>query len=112
MLLCCVCVSRHSLNPISLPVHSLRPGDIKVVASLGDSLTVSVLVNLCIGLCFIMLLVSFFLSVCIHQAGFGAKAKNILQLPDEERGVSWRSDVKLCLRNCFLILCNSYLLSF
>ncbi|TRZ02225.1 hypothetical protein DNTS_017575 [Danionella cerebrum] len=42
-------------------VHSLRPADIKVVASLGDSLT----------------------------AGFGAKANNILQLPDEERGVSW-----------------------
>ncbi|XP_062378247.1 phospholipase B1, membrane-associated isoform X2 [Sardina pilchardus] len=42
-------------------VHRLRPGDINVVASLGDSIT----------------------------AGFGAKAKNILQLPNEERGVSW-----------------------
>ncbi|KAL2099031.1 hypothetical protein ACEWY4_005511 [Coilia grayii] len=42
-------------------VHSLRPGDIKVVASLGDSIT----------------------------AGFGAKAKHLGQLRDEERGVSW-----------------------
>ncbi|XP_063040246.1 phospholipase B1, membrane-associated [Engraulis encrasicolus] len=46
---------------IPTSVHSLRPGDIKVVASLGDSIT----------------------------AGFGAKAKNILQLVNEERGVSW-----------------------
>ncbi|XP_073668409.1 phospholipase B1, membrane-associated-like isoform X1 [Paramisgurnus dabryanus] len=42
-------------------VHRLRPGDINVVAALGDSLT----------------------------AGLGAKAKNILQLLNEERGVSW-----------------------
>ncbi|KAG5265671.1 hypothetical protein AALO_G00245020 [Alosa alosa] len=42
-------------------VHRLRPGDINVVASLGDSVT----------------------------AGFGAKANNILQLRNEERGVSW-----------------------
>lgn len=28
--------------PISCVVHQLRPGDIKVVAAVGDSLTVSV----------------------------------------------------------------------
>ncbi|XP_065123542.1 phospholipase B1, membrane-associated-like [Paramisgurnus dabryanus] len=42
-------------------VHRLRPGDIKVVAALGDSITV----------------------------GLGAKAKNLVQLFSEERGVSW-----------------------
>uniref|UniRef100_A0A8C2IL64 Phospholipase B1, membrane-associated n=1 Tax=Cyprinus carpio TaxID=7962 RepID=A0A8C2IL64_CYPCA len=46
---CCIWASR------------LRPGDFKVVASLGDSLT----------------------------AGLGAKAENLLQLLDEERGVAW-----------------------
>ncbi|XP_073784669.1 phospholipase B1, membrane-associated isoform X1 [Danio rerio] len=55
------CVDTAPSNTLPTSVHSLRPGDIKVVAALGDSLT----------------------------AGFGAKAKNILQLPDEERGVSW-----------------------
>ncbi|KAI2654363.1 Phospholipase B1, membrane-associated [Labeo rohita] len=48
-------------DAVPTSVHKLRPGDIKVVASLGDSIT----------------------------AGFGAKAENILQLPIEERGVSW-----------------------
>ncbi|XP_031436627.1 phospholipase B1, membrane-associated isoform X1 [Clupea harengus] len=46
---------------IPTSVHRLRPGDIRVVASLGDSIT----------------------------AGFGAKARNLLQLTNEERGVSW-----------------------
>ncbi|ROJ78948.1 Phospholipase B1, membrane-associated [Anabarilius grahami] len=55
----CVDTSPSDTAPTS--VHRLRPGDIKVVASLGDSIT----------------------------AGFGAKAENILQLADEERGVSW-----------------------
>ncbi|XP_077416085.1 phospholipase B1, membrane-associated isoform X2 [Vanacampus margaritifer] len=41
--------------------HRVRPADIKVVAALGDSIT----------------------------AGFGAKAKNLLQLTTEYRGVSW-----------------------
>ncbi|XP_048047269.1 phospholipase B1, membrane-associated isoform X1 [Megalobrama amblycephala] len=55
----CVDTSPSDTTPTS--VHRLRPADIKVVASLGDSIT----------------------------AGFGAKAENILQLADEERGVSW-----------------------
>ncbi|CAL9687067.1 unnamed protein product [Knipowitschia caucasica] len=42
-------------------VHRLRPADISVVAALGDSLT----------------------------TGFGAKAKNLLQLRTEYKGVSW-----------------------
>ncbi|KAM4600980.1 phospholipase B1, membrane-associated-like [Polymixia lowei] len=48
---------------VSVPtsVHKLRPGDIKVVAALGDSYT----------------------------AGTGAKAKNLLELKREYKGVSW-----------------------
>ncbi len=46
LLCCCVWVSRQSHNHISLSAHRLRPGDIKVVASLGDSITVSVCVYL------------------------------------------------------------------
>ncbi|XP_056150112.1 phospholipase B1, membrane-associated-like [Lampris incognitus] len=48
---------------VSVPTsaHKLRPGDIKVVAALGDS----------------------------HTAGTGAKAKNLFQLKTEYRGVSW-----------------------
>ncbi|XP_077444053.1 phospholipase B1, membrane-associated-like [Stigmatopora argus] len=42
-------------------VHKLRPADIKVVAALGDSIT----------------------------AGTGAKAKNLLELSREYKGVSW-----------------------
>uniref|UniRef100_A0A3B3QLG3 Si:ch211-214p16.3 n=1 Tax=Paramormyrops kingsleyae TaxID=1676925 RepID=A0A3B3QLG3_9TELE len=41
--------------------HRLRPTDIKVLAALGDSIS----------------------------AGFGAKSKNLLQLKNEYRGVSW-----------------------
>ncbi|XP_077095743.1 phospholipase B1, membrane-associated [Siphateles boraxobius] len=55
------CVDTAPSDTVPESVHRLRPGDIKVVASLGDSLT----------------------------AGFGAKAENLLQLADEERGVSW-----------------------
>ncbi|KPP78103.1 phospholipase B1, membrane-associated-like [Scleropages formosus] len=57
--------SFHRSSPLirtpSRSVHRLRPEDIKVVASLGDSLT----------------------------AGFGAKSKNLLELTTEYRGVSW-----------------------
>ncbi|XP_036449109.1 phospholipase B1, membrane-associated [Colossoma macropomum] len=55
----CTLTAPSDIVPTS--VHKLRPGDFKVVASLGDSIT----------------------------AGFGAKAQNILQLLNEERGVSW-----------------------
>ncbi|XP_016303590.1 phospholipase B1, membrane-associated [Sinocyclocheilus anshuiensis] len=55
------CVDTVPSDTVPTSVHRLRPGDIKVVASLGDSIT----------------------------AGFGAKAENLLQLADEERGVSW-----------------------
>ncbi|XP_052001893.1 phospholipase B1, membrane-associated [Xyrauchen texanus] len=55
------CVDTAPSDTVPTSVHRLRPGDINVVAAVGDSLT----------------------------AGFGAKANNILQLLDEERGVSW-----------------------
>ncbi|CAL8314792.1 unnamed protein product [Lota lota] len=55
----CVDISPSALVPTS--VHKLRPGDIKVVAALGDSST----------------------------AGTGAKANNLLQLKTEYKGVSW-----------------------
>ncbi|KAM3861027.1 phospholipase B1, membrane-associated-like [Diretmus argenteus] len=48
-------------NSVPTSVHKLRPSDIKVVAALGDSAT----------------------------AGTGAKAKNLLELKREYRGVSW-----------------------
>ncbi|KAM8833327.1 phospholipase B1, membrane-associated [Synchiropus picturatus] len=53
----------HTAPSSSVPTsaHRIRPADIKVVAALGDSIT----------------------------AGFGAKAKNLLQLRTEYRGVSW-----------------------
>uniref|UniRef100_A0A8C4DXS8 Phospholipase B1, membrane-associated n=1 Tax=Dicentrarchus labrax TaxID=13489 RepID=A0A8C4DXS8_DICLA len=54
------CLSSPS-NSVPTSAHRLRPADIKVVAALGDSIT----------------------------AGFGAKAKNLLQLRTEYRGVSW-----------------------
>ncbi|XP_061098603.1 phospholipase B1, membrane-associated [Conger conger] len=55
------CVDRAPSNPAPTSVHRLRPADIKVVAALGDSTT----------------------------AGVAAKAKNILQLEKEYKGVSW-----------------------
>ncbi|KAA0711169.1 Phospholipase B1, membrane-associated [Triplophysa tibetana] len=55
------CVDTAPSESVPTSVHMLRPGDINVVASVGDSIT----------------------------AGFGAKAKNLLELSDEERGVSW-----------------------
>ncbi|KAF7661858.1 hypothetical protein LDENG_00251670 [Lucifuga dentata] len=55
------CVNTAPSDSVPTSVHRLRPGDLKVVAALGDSVT----------------------------AGFGAKAKNLLQLRTEYRGVSW-----------------------
>ncbi|XP_045919260.1 phospholipase B1, membrane-associated [Micropterus dolomieu] len=55
------CVNTAPSNSVPTSAHRLRPADIKVVAALGDSIT----------------------------AGFGAKAKNLLQLKTEYRGVSW-----------------------
>ncbi|XP_048831450.1 phospholipase B1, membrane-associated isoform X1 [Brienomyrus brachyistius] len=55
------CAVHGPSDPVPSSVHRLRPTDIKVVAALGDSLS----------------------------AGFGAKAKNLLQLTNEYRGVSW-----------------------
>ncbi|KAJ3606857.1 hypothetical protein NHX12_026375 [Muraenolepis orangiensis] len=55
----CVDISPSASVPIS--VHKLRPGDIKVVAALGDSSTTAT----------------------------GAKAKSLFQLNTEYRGVSW-----------------------
>nr|XP_046269347.1 phospholipase B1, membrane-associated [Scatophagus argus] len=55
------CVNTPPSNSVPTSAHRLRPADIKVVAALGDSIT----------------------------AGFGAKAKNLLQLRTEYRGVSW-----------------------
>ncbi|KAF4084484.1 hypothetical protein AMELA_G00129140 [Ameiurus melas] len=55
------CTHTGPSDTVPSSVHRLRPGDINVVAAVGDSIT----------------------------AGFGAKAENILQLLNEERGVSW-----------------------
>ncbi|KAG7466084.1 hypothetical protein MATL_G00161080 [Megalops atlanticus] len=55
------CTDLAPSSSVPTSVHRLRPADIKVVASLGDSIT----------------------------TGFGAKSKNLLQLKTEYRGVSW-----------------------
>ncbi|XP_039992557.1 phospholipase B1, membrane-associated isoform X1 [Xiphias gladius] len=55
------CVNTAPSDTVPTSVHRLRPADIKVVAALGDSIT----------------------------TGFGAKAKSLLQLRTEYRGVSW-----------------------
>ncbi|AWP16316.1 putative phospholipase B1 membrane-associated [Scophthalmus maximus] len=55
------CVNTAPSNSVPTSAHMVRPADIKVVAALGDSLT----------------------------TGFGAKAKSLLQLRTEYRGVSW-----------------------
>nr|XP_020469689.1 phospholipase B1, membrane-associated [Monopterus albus] len=55
------CVNTAPSNSVPTSAHRVRPADINVVAALGDSIT----------------------------AAFGAKAKNLLQLPTEYRGVSW-----------------------
>ncbi|CAL8285385.1 unnamed protein product [Lota lota] len=55
------CTNTAPSDSVPASVHKLRPGDIKVVGAMGDSLT----------------------------SGFGAKAKNILALFTEYRGVSW-----------------------
>ncbi|XP_034419198.1 phospholipase B1, membrane-associated [Cyclopterus lumpus] len=55
------CVNTAPSNSVPTSAHRLRPADVKVVAAVGDSIT----------------------------AGFGAKAKNFLQLRIEYRGVSW-----------------------
>ncbi|XP_069008959.1 phospholipase B1, membrane-associated-like [Embiotoca jacksoni] len=55
------CVNTAPSNSVPTSAHRIRPADIKVVAAVGDSIT----------------------------AGFGAKAKNLLQLRTEYRGVSW-----------------------
>ncbi|KAM9842921.1 phospholipase B1, membrane-associated [Aulostomus maculatus] len=55
------CLNTAPSNSVPTSAHRVRPADIKVVAALGDSVT----------------------------AGFGAKAKNLLQLRTEYRGVSW-----------------------
>ncbi|XP_060790814.1 phospholipase B1, membrane-associated [Neoarius graeffei] len=55
------CMNTAPSDTVPTSVHRLQPGDINIIAALGDSIT----------------------------AGFGAKAENILQLPNEERGVSW-----------------------
>ncbi|XP_070776745.1 phospholipase B1, membrane-associated-like [Enoplosus armatus] len=55
------CVNTAPSDSVPTSAHRLRPADIKVVAAMGDSLT----------------------------TGFGAKAKSLLQLRTEYRGVSW-----------------------
>ncbi|KAK7903960.1 hypothetical protein WMY93_016567 [Mugilogobius chulae] len=55
------CVDTAPSQTVPTSVHRLRPADIKIISALGDSLT----------------------------TGFGAKAKNLLQLRTEYKGVSW-----------------------
>lgn len=55
------CANTAPSNSVPTSAHRVRPGDIKVVGALGDSLT----------------------------AAFGAKSTNLLQLRTEYRGVAW-----------------------
>ncbi|XP_037097370.1 phospholipase B1, membrane-associated isoform X1 [Syngnathus acus] len=55
------CLNTEPSDSAPTSAHKVRPADIKVVAALGDSIT----------------------------AGFGAKAKTLLELRTEYRGVSW-----------------------
>ncbi|KAG7224094.1 hypothetical protein INR49_019829 [Caranx melampygus] len=55
------CANTAPSNSVPTSAHRIRPADIKIVAALGDSIT----------------------------AGFGAKARNLLELRTEYRGVSW-----------------------
>ncbi|XP_055086955.1 phospholipase B1, membrane-associated isoform X2 [Periophthalmus magnuspinnatus] len=55
------CVDTAPSQSVPTSVHRLRPADIKIVGALGDSIT----------------------------TGFGAKAKNLMQLRTEYKGVSW-----------------------
>uniref|UniRef100_UPI0037E7CE66 phospholipase B1, membrane-associated-like n=1 Tax=Semicossyphus pulcher TaxID=241346 RepID=UPI0037E7CE66 len=55
------CANTAPSNTVPTSAHRIRPADIKVVAALGDSLS----------------------------TGFGAKAKSLLQLKTEYRGVAW-----------------------
>jgi cytochrome c-type biogenesis protein CcmH/NrfF len=81
-------------------VHQLRPSDVNVVASLGDSITVREpcfchrRLTLCSTpvLLLLLLLLLLFVSArsqCDPQAAFGAEARNAFQLFNEYRGVSW-----------------------
>uniref|UniRef100_A0A4W5RXP6 Uncharacterized protein n=1 Tax=Hucho hucho TaxID=62062 RepID=A0A4W5RXP6_9TELE len=45
------CVALAPSTSVPTSVHKLRPGDIKVVAALGDSNTVSVCVCVCVRMC-------------------------------------------------------------
>lgn len=85
--------------------HKVRPGDIKVVGALGDSITVRqdtrvILLTLSWGsfknhhVVKSINIVIIEQNVCL-QAGFGAKAKNLLELLIESRGVSWRWEIVL-----------------
>lgn len=87
---------QNMLSLIPLLVHRLRPADIKVVAALGDSITVTWFTkkrwefpeyNVIYQV--IVYLSGWTVSLCM-QTGFGAKAKNLLQLRNEYRGASWR----------------------
>lgn len=75
-------------------VHRLRPADIKVIAALGDSITVSLICKYYMKYFpnqpFIWVLTSRITVFFCMQTGFGAKAKNLLQLRTEYKGVSWR----------------------
>ena len=65
-------------------VHALRPGNVQVIAALGDSIT----------------------------AGFGAEAQNLLQLTTEWKGVSWTVGAVSFARTARLLFVLPILLPF
>lgn len=100
---CCIGMQKNSVLSYKwsfiyhFPVHELKPGDIKVVAAVGDSLTVSIDTVLYINLWTSTRLRLFHhvtetLSSSICQAGNGiaAKPNNILDVLQQYRGLSWR----------------------
>lgn len=75
------CPPLNPSNPKPTNVHQLRPSDVEVVAAIGDSLTVWIYLFIFLfEKCFILL---------FYKAANGAKARSILGLIDENRGVSW-----------------------
>lgn len=97
----------------NFPVHELKPGDIKVVAAVGDSLTVSIDRYLYISIraytrLFYHVTETLSSSICQAGNGIAAKPNNILDVLQQYRGLSWRqvktfwSNFTLRLASCSL----------
>ena len=62
----------NSIVSFAFSVHALRPGDVKVVAAVGDSLTVSAPPFVCV----LLMCVCLFMCVCICVSGWSLKKKS------------------------------------